>query len=101
MPSPDPFRSTALFEALRGVLCQVAEPIVVLRTILDEAVARTSADRGVFVEVSGEGELSFQVLHDFSRERLEGGRIHAHQHGLRISRSRVTLGEDRQDTAHL
>src|SRR5207249_9869157 len=40
--------------------------------ILDEAVARTEADRGVFVEVSGEGELSFQVLHDFARERLEG-----------------------------
>ncbi|HEY3216502.1 MAG TPA: sigma-54-dependent Fis family transcriptional regulator [Candidatus Eisenbacteria bacterium] len=63
---------TPLIEALRGVLCQVAEPTVVLRTILDQAVTRTGADRGVFVEVSGSGELSYQVLHQFKRSHLEG-----------------------------
>jgi len=70
--STEALASKPLLDALRAVLCQVAEPITVLRTILDEAVTRTAADRGVFVEVSGDGELSYQVLHDFSRERLEG-----------------------------
>ncbi len=72
MPAAEALPSKPLLDALRAVLCQIAEPITVLRTILDEAVARTQADRGVFVEVSSGGTLSFQVLHNFSPERLDG-----------------------------
>jgi transcriptional regulator with GAF, ATPase, and Fis domain len=61
-----------LLEALRGVLSQVADPIVVLRAILEQAVARTGADRGVFVEVSGSGTLEYRVLHGFRPGHFDG-----------------------------
>src|SRR5438128_2338385 len=48
---PDSDQATILVRALRGVLTQVAEPVQVLRIILDQAVAQTGAERGVFVEV--------------------------------------------------
>ena len=36
-----------IVEALRAVLCQVAEPNAVLAAILQQAVVRTAADRGL------------------------------------------------------
>ena len=64
--------SADLVQALRGVLSQVADPIVVLRSILEQAVASTGADRGVFVEVTGDGEWDFRVLHGFKHSHFEG-----------------------------
>lgn len=61
-----------LIEALRGVLSQVAEPIHVLRTILEQAVIRTEADRGVFVEVDRSGGMQYRVLHQFDPAELAG-----------------------------
>ncbi len=63
---------TQLVGALRGVLCQVAEPTLVLRTILEQAVSRTGADRGLFVEVAEGGALDYRVLHGFRPQHLEG-----------------------------
>ena len=79
MPATEQTTAT-LVEALRSVLAQVAEPIVVLRTILEQAVAQTAADRGVFVEVTGEGGLDYRVLHGFRPQHLEGetGRFSRH-----------------------
>lgn len=62
----------SMVEALRGVLCQVAEPNAVLRSILEQAVAQTGAQRGLFVEVTPGGELAFRVLHGFQPGQLEG-----------------------------
>ena len=62
-----------LIEALRGVLLQVAEPIHVLRTILVQAVKRTGADRGAFVEITGSGRMDYRVLHRFDPTDLAGG----------------------------
>ena len=62
----------SLVEALRGVLCQVAEPTAVLRSILEQAVSRTGAQRGLFVEVDPGGEISFKVLHGFQPGQLDG-----------------------------
>jgi transcriptional regulator with GAF, ATPase, and Fis domain len=68
-----PEQQTAqLVAALRGVLSQVAEPTLVLRTILEQAVARTGADRGLFVEVAEGGRLDYRVLHNFQPRHLEG-----------------------------
>src|SRR5437867_9224814 len=73
MPSfPSEQPASTLLQALRGVLSQVAEPIQVLRTILDQAVAQTGADRGVFVEANRDGELAYRVLHKFQRGDLAG-----------------------------
>jgi transcriptional regulator with GAF, ATPase, and Fis domain len=73
MSSVAPQTSSAdLLQALRGVLSQVADPIVVLRSILEQAVSCTGADRGVFVEVTGEGEWDFRVLHGFKHSHFEG-----------------------------
>ena len=57
-----------LMQALHGVLAQVAEPNTVLQSILQQAVARAGAGRGVFVEVLPGGELEFRVLHHYSPE---------------------------------
>jgi len=76
-----PEQQTAqLVDALRGVLSQVAEPTLVLRTILEQAVGRTGADRGLFVEVTDGGALDYRVLHNFRRQQLEGepGRFSRH-----------------------
>jgi Nif-specific regulatory protein len=61
-----------LVEALRGVFCQLAEPVVVLRAILDQAVSLTGASRGLFVEVEEKGELAYRVLHGLEPRQLEG-----------------------------
>ena len=76
-----PEQQTAqLLAALHGVLSQVAEPTLVLRTILEQAVARTGADRGLFVEVTESGGLDYRVLHNFQPGKLEGesGRFSRH-----------------------
>ena len=57
---------------LRGVLCQVAEPKAVLGAILQHAVKTTGADRGLFVEVTDQGELEFSVLSGFRAAHFEG-----------------------------
>jgi transcriptional regulator with GAF, ATPase, and Fis domain len=68
----DPLPETELIQALQGVLRQVAEPIDVLKTILEQAVARTAAERGLFVEVAEGGGLEYRVLHGFAPGALEG-----------------------------
>ncbi len=62
----------ALVESLRGVLCQLAEPTTVLRSILEQAVSRTDAQRGLFVEIAAGGDLAYGVLHGFQPKQLEG-----------------------------
>ena len=70
---PNPPQPTQMFlQALQGVLTQVADPNQVLRTILDQAVAQTGADRGLFVEVSSDGGLQYQVLHQYQGNELSG-----------------------------
>jgi transcriptional regulator with GAF, ATPase, and Fis domain len=65
--------SAKLFvSALQSVLKQVAEPNQVLGIILDQAVTQTGADRGLFVEITSDGELEYQVLHQFDRAELSG-----------------------------
>jgi len=64
--------SRVLLEALRGALCQVAEPEAVLRAILDQAVSMTGAQRGLLVEIEDRGELVYRVLHGFEPRQLEG-----------------------------
>ncbi len=64
--------ATQLLEALSSVLSQVAEPSQVLKTILEQSVAHTGADRGIFVEVGRSGKLSYRVLYKFQREALRG-----------------------------
>jgi transcriptional regulator with GAF, ATPase, and Fis domain len=69
----DPAGQTGrIIEALRGVLCQLAEPSVVLRVILEQAVTQTRADRGLFVEVAEEGDLAYRILHGFQPRHFEG-----------------------------
>src|SRR5262245_3281130 len=62
-----------LVEALRGVLTQLAEPVHVLRTILEQAVVKSQADHGVFVEVHRSGRLEFRVVHRFDHDELSAG----------------------------
>ena len=64
--------TTELIQALQGVLRQVAEPNDVLKTILEQAVARTAAERGLFVEVGERGGLAYRVLHGLAPAQLEG-----------------------------
>ena len=66
MPTP------SLVDALQSVLNQVAEPSHVLRVILEQAVARTGAERGLFVEVEETGRLEYSVLHGFAPNQLQG-----------------------------
>ena len=61
-----------LMAALQSVLTQVAKPSQVLKTILSLAVSQTGADRGVFVEISQSGQISYRVLYRFQREELSG-----------------------------
>jgi Nif-specific regulatory protein len=61
-----------LLQALSGVLSQVAEPSQVLKTILGQSVSQTDADRGIFVEVTQTGQLTYRVLYKFQREELRG-----------------------------
>jgi Nif-specific regulatory protein len=64
--------ASRLVEALNAVLNQVAKPSAVLKTILHQAVAQTGAERGVFVEISKSGTLSYRVLDRFQQEDLTG-----------------------------
>jgi transcriptional regulator with GAF, ATPase, and Fis domain len=61
-----------MIEALHGVLRLVAEPAHVLKVVLEQAVAETGAERGVFVEVEDQGRLEYRVLHGFAPGQLEG-----------------------------
>lgn len=62
----------SLLEALRGVLSEVAPPDQVLRAILDQAVQRTGAERGIFAEVDPAGGIQYRILHAVRRSELEG-----------------------------
>jgi len=64
--------ASRLIRTLGAVLGQVAKPSAVLKTILTQAVAQTEAERGVFVEVSRSGKLSYRVLYRFQQEELTG-----------------------------
>jgi Nif-specific regulatory protein len=64
--------TTELIAALQGVLRQVAEPTDVLKTILEQAVSRSGAERGLFVEVEEGGRLEYRVLHGFAPAQFEG-----------------------------
>jgi transcriptional regulator with GAF, ATPase, and Fis domain len=68
--------ATLLLDALRSVLQQVAEPSLVLKKILGAAVSRTGADRAVFVEVGGAGELHYRVLYNFRQDQLSDDAAH-------------------------
>jgi len=68
----DSLPTTELLAALHGVLRQVAEPNDVLKTILEQAVSRTGAERGLFVEVAEGGRLEYRVLHGFTPSHFEG-----------------------------
>lgn len=59
-----------MIRSLASVLSQVAEPSQVLKTILGQAVSQTGADRGLFVEVSRSGRMTYRVLYKFQREDL-------------------------------
>ena len=89
MPDQNAQATRSLLEALRGVICQLAEPAVVLRAILEQAVAQTAAQRGLFVEVAAAGELSYQVLHGCTPRHFQGdaGRF-SRQLFLRVIESR-------------
>ena len=89
MSAPIAPSTRVLLEALRGVICQLAEPTAVLRAILEQAVAQTEAQRGLFVEVAAAGELSYQVLHGCSPRHFQGdaGRF-SRQLFLRVIESR-------------
>ena len=71
MSTPADLLVSQLVGALRGVLARVAEPDTVLATILQQAVSLTGASRGVFVEVSPGGELSFTVLQSYRADLLQ------------------------------
>ncbi len=64
--------AAALLDALRDVLCQVADPSAVLAAILRHAVSTTGADRGLLVEVSDDGALEYKVLSGFTATQFEG-----------------------------
>ena len=64
--------ASRLITTLGAVLGQVAKPSSVLKTILTQSVAQTGAERGVFVEVSRSGKLSYRVLYRFQQEDLTG-----------------------------
>jgi len=68
----DALPTTELIAALHGVLRRVAEPNDVLKTILEQAVSRTGAERGLFVEVAEGGALEYRVLHGFAPGHFEG-----------------------------
>ena len=68
----EPPQTTELIAALQEVLRQVAEPTHVLKTILEQAVARTGAQRGVFAEVVEDGAIEYRVLHGYAPGHFEG-----------------------------
>ena len=72
--------TAAMLQALRAVLCQVAEPTTVLAAILQQAVTCTGADRGLFAEVLDDGGLEYRVLHGFQAEHFEGDAVAYSRH---------------------
>ena len=64
--------TAALLDALRDVLCNLAEPTSVLEAILRQAVQMTGADRGLLVEVGGEGEWDHKVLAGITSKQFDG-----------------------------
>lgn len=63
---------TLFLEAISQVLLRVVEPGQVLSLILDQAVQKTGADRGAFIEVGHSGSFTYRVLHRFSRRHAMG-----------------------------
>lgn len=61
-----------LFKGLGAVLAQTAQPVVVLRLLLEQAAALAGADHGVFVEIGPGGEPEFKVLHRLEARDLSG-----------------------------
>jgi len=61
-----------IVESLRNVLIRAADPNDVLKAILEHAVARTGADRGLFAEVSDNGAMEYQVMHGFTADHFRG-----------------------------
>jgi transcriptional regulator with GAF, ATPase, and Fis domain len=72
VPNADDQPTAEIVEALRTVLCQVAEPGVVLQAILKEAVVRTAADRGLIAEVLDHGAMEYRVVHGFKADHFHG-----------------------------
>jgi transcriptional regulator with GAF, ATPase, and Fis domain len=64
--------TAALLDALRDVLCNLAQPQSVLEAILQQAVETTGADRGLLVEVGSEGALDHQVLVGATAKHFDG-----------------------------
>jgi Nif-specific regulatory protein len=73
-PPPDPPDEGTLhiFEALEGVLREMAEPKVVLEAIVRQAVHGTGAERALITEVMDGGELTFTVLMGYQESRFSG-----------------------------
>jgi transcriptional regulator with GAF, ATPase, and Fis domain len=63
---------TLFLEAISQVLHRAADPDQVLSLILDQAVLKTGADRGAFIEVGQSGSFTYRVLHRFSRRHAMG-----------------------------
>ena len=63
--------TSELIETLQAVLREVAEPVEVLRSILEQAVARTGAERGLLVEPTEDGGLAYRVLHGFAPGQVD------------------------------
>ena len=62
--------SERLLDDLWSILVKAASPDTILKSILDEAIVRTNADRGVLVEVTPRGSIEFNIIHRFNREDL-------------------------------
>ena len=68
----DPNVFFELIASLKEVLGGVSNPDGVLRTLLDQAVRRTGAERGVLVQVGERGALDYTVLHRFTPAEVDG-----------------------------
>ncbi len=90
MAEPSDAVVSQLVRALRSVLTRAAEPNVMLATVLKQAVAMTGAARGVFVEVSPEGALAFNVLHSYRADLL----LDAGHYSRSIFATCLRTGED-------
>ena len=62
----------ALLDALRNVLCNLADPRSVLKEILQQAVQLTQADRGLLVEIAHGREVDHRVLLGITSENHDG-----------------------------
>jgi len=61
-----------LLEMLSACLAEIVSPVEFLRALLEQAVERTGALRGAFVEVPDRGEPEYRVLHRIRPRDLEG-----------------------------